>query len=39
MAMLSWDLIVGWIVIVIIVLAARRMNAGDENFPPSEDDG
>jgi hypothetical protein len=36
---MSWELIAAWVVIVLVVLAVRRMNAGDRDIPPSEDDG
>ena len=37
--MLSWELIAVWVAIVIIVVIARRMNAGRKDLPPREDDG
>jgi hypothetical protein len=37
--MMNWDLIVGWLAIIAIVIAIRQLNAGDEDRPPPEDDG
>jgi hypothetical protein len=37
--MMNWGLIVEWVAIITIVIAIRRLNAGDENRPPPEDDG
>jgi hypothetical protein len=36
---MNWDLIVGWVAIITFVIAIRRLNAGNENMPPLEDDG
>jgi hypothetical protein len=36
---MSWELIAAWVVIVLVVLTVRRMNAGDRDRPPSADDG
>jgi hypothetical protein len=36
---MNWDLMLGWVAIIAIVLASRRLNSGDENRPPPEDDG